>query len=160
MPHPKILYSTGSKLAYRINVDFYRDTHYVWCSPDYSTRDAGSGRNPPSSTPRNRYRSLREEAIGNDLGGLYISAQRSGIIVGAEAKFSAGVISLEQKEEILAAANRATPADFQPVLYIMPFELVRDLVERVPVAQRAAPLSQEYLIRELPGSKFDVWEID
>ena len=48
---------------------------------------------------------------------------------------------------------------FKPLLYIIPFETVKDICERVPLAEKAHPLSQEFIIKELKGNMFDIIEL-
>jgi|GEM_PF-5439362 len=38
MGDPLLLYSTNTWLTYVIGERFYRDEHYVWCTPDFDAR--------------------------------------------------------------------------------------------------------------------------
>ena len=49
-----------------------------------------------------------------------------------------------QEQEIIGIINSLSHDAFRPVLYVIPFALVADIVEIVPVAERAYPLSVEY----------------
>ena len=44
---PRLLYSVGTKLAYRIDNWFYKGIHYVWCTDTFH-----SDRQAPTSDPR------------------------------------------------------------------------------------------------------------
>ena len=153
---PRILYSANAELAYKIGTRFYGDVHFVWCSPDFGSGGSGPGddRNPPTSRPYKRYRDLAEEAEGGDTHGLLIASTRTGLRKGVIAKYKQGVISLDERNEILEIIERAPPADYKPLMYVMPYEDVKHLVRTIPVADRAHALSMELLIEELPGNLF------
>jgi hypothetical protein len=85
-----------------------------------------------------------------------IAENRLGILKGAATKRVANVISDDELAEINAIVSEATIGDFQPLLYVIPYEAVASLAIPVPVAQRAHPLSEEYVIEALPGDLFDV----
>jgi hypothetical protein len=78
------------------------------------------------------------------------------LIAGARAKQRAGVITFEELGTIEAMASKAQVAAFQPLLYVIPYSGVSHLLKDVPVADRANPISPEYLIEELPTDFFDV----
>ena len=160
MPDPTILYSTATLLAYRIAKLYYSDIHYVWCSPVFDGRRASAYGHtvPPTSSPCEIYWGLHQEASRGDRHSAKISDNRTGIIRGAQAKRARGVVDEETERQIIAATELATPADFKPVLFVMPFGRVKRLIHSVPVQDRAHPLSAEYLIPELPGRLFDVIE--
>ena len=70
------------------------------------------------------------------------------------------MITPKQEKEIAKIVESAEVSDFRPLLYIMPFELVQKLLIKVPVADRAHPLSSEFLIHSLPRAHFDVIEFN
>lgn len=160
----RILYSTNSLLAYRVNVRYYGDVHYVWASP--YPGNAGSSRpladaNPETSTPLHRYQSLRREVASGDRHGPYIQMQQRGVQKGAVEKHTKGEITESQRDEIIAIVAASYPADYRPLLFVIPFtDEVKALAEEVPVAERAHPLAEEYLIRRLPGHCFDILTLD
>ena len=43
---------------------------------------------------------------------------------------------------------------------VIPFSLVRDKIEPVPVSQRAHPLSAEFIVKKLPRNCFDAIGVD
>jgi hypothetical protein len=47
----------------------------------------------------------------------------------------------------------------RPLLYIIPFEQVKGIVTRVPVSERAHPMSVEYKVEALPRAAFDMVEL-
>jgi hypothetical protein len=78
---------------------------------------------------------------------------------GAEAKRAAGVISDAEQNDILSILDQASGRDFRPLLYVIPFDRVRTIVEAAPVELRAHPLSREYILARLPRADFDVLEL-
>lgn len=162
MPQNLVLYSTNSWLAYRINQRYYGQEHYVYCSPFFSARSRTPQdlTNPVTTQPAHIYRRFREEAESGDLHGPTISGNRIGIIRGANAKESDSVISAAERVEIHAIVRQAETRDFRPLLYVIPFASLEADLDDVPVSQRAHPLSEEYIIRGLPRSQFDVLEFE
>lgn len=71
-----------------------------------------------------------------------------------------GDITDEAAKEIVAIVDAADIHDFRPIFSVIPFSLVRDKVEPVPVSQRAHPLSAEFVIRRLPRNSFDALGVD
>jgi hypothetical protein len=162
MPDALILYSTNTWLAYQISERYYRGLHYVWCSPYYNSRSLPfyDYSNPPTSTPSEIYKSLYDEVRSGDRHSAKVKANKVGILNGAYAKERAGVINAEQKADIASIIDCAEPRDFRPLLYIIPFNLVREIIKEVPVSDRAHPLSVEYCIECLPRDYFDIIEFD
>ena len=88
-----------------------------------------------------------------------IKNNREGIGRGAGAKLGAGVITQEQQAEIEETIDLAEVRDFRPVLYVIPFDRVRELAAEVPLHERAHPLSVEYRVEMLPRDCFDMLEL-
>ncbi len=153
-----MLYSTNTKIAYWLNRTFYRDVHFVWCSPEFgSTAFTGTvGTNAASSSPLRLYRSLAEESSSNDRHGPYIQLNKTGLRKGADAKLAQSVITKAQFDDIMKVIDRATPAEFRPVMYVIPWATAASIAEDVPADQRASLMSVEYMIPALPRSAFDV----
>jgi hypothetical protein len=158
-PDPNILYSANSLLAYRIGKKFYGDLHYVWCSTRF-----GSGlildsleRNPATSIPYGRYKGLSDHTERvPDLHSDLVAGQKAGIKAGAQAKFATHIITEADRDEILAIVDMAQPVDFQPLMYVIPWERVKAMAQKAPVNKRAHPLSDEWIIEALPGEMFDI----
>lgn len=156
---PNILYSANSLLAYRVGKKFYNDLHYVWCSTRF-----GSGlildtleRNPATSVPYKRYQTLRDHTeVSPDLHSDLVAGQKAGIKAGAQARLSAGLITTDERDEILSIVDAAQVADFAPLMYVIPWETVKSLAKKAPVNKRAHPLSDEWIIEALPGNMFDI----
>lgn len=62
--------------------------------------------------------------------------------------------------EIAAIVDCSETADFRPLLYVIPYRAVSKQVKQVPVAERAHPLSEEYMIECLPRRYFDMIDFE
>ena len=157
MNPPRILYSTNVRLAYSVSQLYYNDLHYVWCTPDFGSPSSVSVlSNPPTSQALYRYNCLQRAVKGGDLHSPDIAQQRTGLKRGAESRYASGSITRGQRDDILYAVEKSPITEFAPLVYVMPYADVQHLVRTVPIADRARPTSLEYIIEELPGSKFDV----
>ena len=161
MSEPLILYSTNTWLAYIISQVYYGGEHYVWCSPYFNSFSIPSSEQtiPPSSTPGHLYSLLSDEVFSGERHSDKIKQNKAGLRRGANAKEQAGVITNKQRLEIFAVVSRAQIIDFRPILYVIPYPLVSDLIVEVPVAERSHPLSMECRIERLPRSCFDVIDL-
>jgi hypothetical protein len=161
MVKPLLHYSTNTWLAYTIAENYYQGEHYVWCTPFFSPRSAPGYTNvPPTSCPSSIYHSLREEVATGDRHSTKIRENRTGIIKGANVKKGAGIIDDVQEREIIDVVNSAETRDFRPLLYVIPHDLVAGVLQSVPVANKAHPLSVEYVIERLPRASFDVIDFE
>lgn len=161
MVDPLILYSTNTWLAYVIGERFYASEHYVWCTPDFDARALPSIEQvqPPSSSPAEIYRDLHEDVRRGDKHSSKIKDNKAGLLRGAAVKRATGVISEDDYRVVVSTVEQAQGRDFRPVLYVIPFERVRAIVQPAPVELRAHPLAREYIIESLPRVDFDVLEL-
>ena len=160
MREPLLLYSTNTWLAYAIAERFYGGVHFAWCSPVFDGRKAAPYVNiPPTSSPAELYRSLHREVDRGERHSDAIENNRKAVKRGAEAKRREGVITASQQAEIVRIIDRSELRDFRPVLYVIPFDRVRDTVVDVPVQERAHPLSVEYRVERLGRDTFDMLEL-
>jgi hypothetical protein len=157
-----LLYSVNTWLSYNITVRYYGGVHYVWCSPVFSIRNhpGFQATPPPTSCPSDIYHSLAEEVRRRDGHSSKIAENKSGLITGAQYKNSMGIITNGELRDIEEIIDAADFADFRPLLYLIPFVGVSHLLKEVPVNKRAHPLSQEYIIEELPTELFDAIELE
>lgn len=88
-----------------------------------------------------------------------VSQQKIGLRRGAQERYLDGVITESMRDDIIIIIDRSPLPEFKPLLYIMPFEKVKYLIEPVNVVDRARPTSQEYIIKYLPGQLFDIIEL-
>ena len=114
---------------------------------------------PTTSNPREIYWSLKKEVEAGDLHSSKVLGTRSNIQGGADAKLSAGMISAATHKEILDVVLRAQLHEFKPLLLVIPGLPVCRLLRPVPVSERAAVLSEEILIENLPRKLFDAIEL-
>ena len=85
-----------------------------------------------------------------------LQKNRSNLIKGAQKKYNEGIITSEELNEIKEIIEAADFTDFQPLLYIILFLNVSlTFLRRFQCSKRAHPLSQEYIIEELPTELFD-----
>lgn len=158
MSDPLVLYSTISRLAYTVGARYYEGNHYVWCAPCRG-RDAHTTINPPSSDPVSIYWELEQDIVRGDSHSAKISSNRAGLIRGANAKEAKGKISAKTRLEIEQIVTHAALVDFKPLFLVIPFAKVKRIVEAAPVGARARASSNEFLIPELPGDRFDIIEL-
>ena len=106
MKTPILLYSVNTWLAFCINENFYNQLHYVCCAPYFSSRDeqgaiSGGVLPPRSSLPSEIYRELFLDVQSNDKDSAKIKANRLGLVNGAVEKYREGVLTEEQRDEIM-----------------------------------------------------------
>lgn len=160
-PEPLLLYSATSWLAFAIGQRYYDDQHFVWCSPHFDARTAAArdAIQPPTSSPAEIYHSLWEEVERGDRHSAKIKENKVGVLYGATQKRKAGTISRTQEREIATVVDRAQVSDFRPLIYVIPFGVVRKLVKPAPVGRRAHPLADEWIIESLDRKCFDILEL-
>ncbi len=157
MPKTHILFSANSKLAYLINKRYYDNYHYVYVSSMFgcSELEPKIEANPPSSSPKMIYYSLKEESEAGDTQGKYIIANKAGLLRGAEAKFEAEEITETQRDHILAIINSAEASHFKPILYLIPnTKEIEEMLVPISPEDKPNPLSEEWKIKKLPGNCF------
>ena len=160
MKPPLLLYSTNTWLAYSIAERFYGGIHYAWCSPFFDGSTAALHVNvPPSSSPAEIYWNLWQETRRGERHSAVMKNNRAGILQGAEVKATEGIITPAQAMDIEKTVNSANPSEFRPLLFVIPFAGVEELVGEVPVLERAHPLSLEFRVTALPRGRFDVLEL-
>lgn len=159
-PTPIVLFSTNTLLAYRINEHYYDGKHFVYCNPFPNLKAVlpASTAMPPSSTPCALFKTYENDVAANDLHSAAIKNNRVGLLRGAAAKKKQGVITSPQEAEIIQIVNDAANQEFLPLLYVIPYAMVEKLVKPVPVANRAHPFSEEFIIKELPREAFAIVE--
>jgi hypothetical protein len=159
---PLILYSTSTWLAFIIGQKYFRGEHHVWCTPyfDPSAVPSVEYTVPPSSSPAEIYRGLRSDITRKERPSDRIKANKAGILRGAQQKLAEGIITKEHAAEIAAIVASAEVSDFAPLIFVIPYDLVKDWLSKVPVTQRAHPLSVEFVIKKLPRFCFDVLKVD
>jgi hypothetical protein len=155
---PLVLYSTCTKLAYLIAEQYYLGLHYVWCAPA-PVPDRFRLSNPASSDPLSIYWRFHRDIVTNDMHSASVRDNKQGILKGAVARHSEGLITNEEKIEIETIVQHSAISDFMPLLFIIPFAIVHSITTRAPVPDRARSSSQEYIIPRLQRNQFDVLEL-
>lgn len=155
------LFSTNPWISFVIGEEFYPTGHFVWCSSIFDSAMISKfmAPAPPTSTPKDIYLSLLAEVSRRDRHSLKIANLREGLIRGAQERHSASEISDKCLEEIKEMVVEAETADFRPLLYVISYARVKDIVKGVPVSQRAHPLSEEYVIERLPADCFEALDL-
>lgn len=155
---PILLYSANTWVSYIIAQQYYGGEHYVWCTPYFDPKSVPSIEYtvPPSSSPIDIYLGLLEDVNRGDRHSAKIEANKAGIIRGAQHKLKTGVIGESESSDIASIVEAAEVKDFAPLIFVIPYNLVKDNLIRVPVNQRAHPLSPEFIIDRLPRNCFDV----
>ncbi|MEP4534444.1 MAG: hypothetical protein ABJ004_15235 [Cyclobacteriaceae bacterium] len=151
----KALYSVNTWIAFKIAEVYYHNTHYVWCAPFFNA----NGANPPSSDPSRIYNIIAEDVLGKDKHSSKISQNRAGLIKGADIKLQEGVINKEQHKEILEIANNAEFLDFRPLVYVIPYSLVKDVAKPASIKIKANYFSKEFIIETLKPEQFDILDL-
>ena len=161
---PLILYSINSRLAYNINTKYYHK-HYVWCATKFNTNDldALSRNNPASSNPIEIFKkymsAINEKQNDKHFDASYLIERINGIKLGLET--NKDLIGEETYQELRAEIDNQIKTDqiwgsLEPVIYIIPYSLVKDRVKRAPPSKTASLLSDEYIIEDLRDNEFDV----
>lgn len=158
MNSKRIYYSCGTQLSYEICQQYYGQLHYAWCSPFFDADSTFSLHNsvPPSSNPRTIYWSLKKDVDACDLHSSKIKELRRGIQKGAAIKMKAGIISKQQYLDIDRTIKRSQLRDFSPLMFVIPVQPLEGKFVPAAVGARANPLSEEYIITDLPRDLFDV----
>ena len=148
------LYSVNSYLSYYINEKYYKGVHYVWCSPSFNDEN-----NPPSANPKDIYYTYKDDVRRNDTHSNQIERNKSGIKIGADAMLKAGIITQDERDDIILMVNEADITDFTPVLYIIDKNLINKKIQKPSLIKKANKYSDEYQIYDLQSNEFDVIHI-
>lgn len=160
MKEPLLLYSTNTWLAYAIAQRYYGGVHFAWCSPVYDGARADAHvRIPPSSSPADLYRLLRDEVERGEQHSAVLEQKRKGVLLGADARRAEGLIGDAEWKNINETVETSSLSEFRPVLYLIPYAQVRGMVAEAGVRERAHPFSIEYKVNPLPRECFDILEL-
>ncbi len=159
IPNP-ILYSAMTLVAYNVNKKYYGGLHYMWCTPYFSSDYKSPHYTvPPSSSPFEIYKTIEHEINSGEQHGIKIKSNRTGLIHGAESMLKRGIISNDDRDEIVYIATKSPTSLFRPLLCVISkIEAVPHL-KKVPISDKANPLSYEYILADLPQSAFDIIRI-
>ena len=155
MKTPKYLYSVNTFLAYKINEQYYKGTHYVWCAPRFDCNE-----NPPSSNPKEIVKSLKRDIELRDGHSAKIEQNRLGLLQGVKVKYQQGIIDDCQQDALNYIISKAEISYFKPLIYIISYEKVKDKLIYVNPHDKASLFSEEYKIENLLSEEFDVIDIN
>lgn len=113
---------------------------------------------PRSSNPADIYRDLKTDIKDRDSHSAKINEQKVRLESLALDWYTSGEIDKEQRDDILYMVKNASFEDWHPLLYIIPYEGVKDRLITVPPKNRANPMEPEYIIEDLKRSEFDIIE--
>jgi hypothetical protein len=154
------LYSTNTKLANLLSKEYYRGIHYVWCSPVFDPSELSPldplYKIPPSSSPLDIYKTLKNDVYKKDHHSSKIDANKVGLKKGATFALQKGIIDNFELATITELIDLADFELFNPILYIIPISLVQNKLEEVPTVERANPFGKEYRIPNLKDGEFEV----
>ena len=137
--------------------------HFAWVCEYFDARKAPSGSAAamiaPSSNPCRIYRNLREDQ--HDDHSQMIRDYRKTFIRLAHDWLARGVISKNQRDEIIAEVRSRTGLIWRPVLYVIPREPIERAGRLVQVRRSArAAHGPELQITDLHRDEFDIIELD
>jgi hypothetical protein len=159
---PPLLYSTNVFLKFLIQQKFRNDEHYVWCSDSFDAttgaKYSASSLAAPSSNPAEIYKQLKSEVQNKERHSYKINAQKASLTSLAIDWEGNGVISPDNKDEIVFMIMNATFDDWRPLLYIIPRALVESRLKMVPIHKRAS-FGDEFIVEDLRRDEFDVIEL-
>jgi len=151
---PIIYYSINTYLSNLINKEYYNDIHFVYVAPCFNCSI-----NPRSSNPSEIYSELVKDLNPRtlDYHSAKIKSNRLGIIKGAIIKEKEGLIDEETKNIIVELSKKADLTLFEPLIYIIPANLINNSRLNTPnFTLKAGNTSKEYIIKDLNSSEFDI----
>ena len=158
---PVLLWSTNTYLKFNIQRLFRRDKHFVWCSPVFEgsaqPRYAIGASQAASSDPATIYRNLHHAVQSKDRGCEKIISQKKVLRALAVQWAKSGTIRNEDRDEIFAMLRLSQISDFRPLVYVVPYDLVKNRVKLVPRPKRAGH-QPEYILDDLEATEFTIIE--
>lgn len=148
------LYSTNPKYSHEIAVKYLNGKHHVWCSDAYNPIGA------PSSSPKEIYRMLEADCEHEDTHSSRIKGYKRTLRRLAIDWSTRGIITDQDKDEIIATINSKSWKIWRPQLYII-YRIDLDRNGRlipVPANQRAAH-GDEWKIIDLDTNEFEILEV-
>ena len=145
------LYSVGTYIAYKIEKEYYKDVHYVWCTTEFNSKNQ-----PPTSNPAEICKSYLKQITKEDRHMYEIKRNKAGILKGALEKRNSGIITEKEFKDINNIIACAGYDAFFPVLYIIESKKVQDRCIEVETSERASDRSIEYKIENLKRSEFQI----
>lgn len=146
-----VLYSLGTRLAYKIDNEFYSRKHFVWCTIHFH-----SDKQAPSSNPYTLAKRFLSQVLSGDRHDPFIKSNAIGILRGAKAHFENGTISPIQYNTIKQIVSLAEYKHFMPILYIIDTKKVAGRVKIVESNKKANNSSVELIVEDLKDDEFEI----
>jgi hypothetical protein len=157
------LYSTNPWYSHEVAEKYLGEKHFVWCADCYDPTTLSSvsatAMIAPSSSPKGifdkLYADTKQEEKHSDLIYRYKRTFRKL----AATWLASGVVTLDQKNEIVATVNSVSWKIWRPLLYIIyrpPIDATSRLIN-VPIGSRAG-YGGEWKIVDLQVSEFEIIE--
>ncbi len=116
----------------------------------------GSGQ-PASSDPATIYRQLYNAVKTVDRGDVKIASQKKVLKALATKWHSDGILSADQRDEILAMVSGSEIVDWRPLIFVIPYDPVAKRVRSVGRKNRASH-DPEYIVPDLFEDEFYIIE--
>jgi len=127
--------------------------------PKLKLAAVGDGADAAFIKPRCNLSCLHADIRAHDRHSAKIEQNRNGLRNGVQSKRAAGVITEAQVAEINAIIDAAELREFRPLLYVIPYSPIVNLLKPVAISERASLYHEEYLIEQLPRFLFEVVEL-
>ncbi|MFG6462308.1 hypothetical protein ACG04Q_12070 [Roseateles sp. DXS20W] len=156
--HSKLfLYSAAPYAKYLIQANYLNDVHYVWCSEAWDFRAMRAGtlgsHVAVTSNPRDICSNLRRHVgDGHNPYAMNVRNRYAALTAGWVKE---GKLSQDQSDEIAAILSSDNEDLWQPVLYVIRRDAVKERMEVVRRESRAG-IGLEYIIRDLVPTEFDL----
>lgn len=161
MSNPILYYSTNTRLVFDITLRLLSGEFRVWCSPTYDSRTLGKyvlgASTPPSSNPAELYHRYKEAVRRGDRHNPDIDRIRDTLRKLALDFHQRRLITRDVQQEIVYLARNSGFEAFNPLVYVLPANLVQDRVSLVSPDKRASR-EPEYIVENLKRQEFDVIE--
>ena len=152
MKNPQLLFSAKIKIAHMIEKKYY-GRHFAYCASFIHS----SGQ-PLTSDPFDLAYTYYKIAQTGERHHSFFKEKQSTLLTVAGLKRKDGLISKEVENKIKHRVKGMGHEDFYPLLYIIPFSAVRGHVTTVPIHQRAADQSVEYIVEDLRPGDFEIFD--
>lgn len=121
---PPILFSTNPWIAHDFAMKYRGGLHYVWCSeyydPTIASTVSAAAAIAPSSSPKELFDQLKKDCDREDGHSQTIRGHRRTFKRLAADWHASGLISAEQRDEIVATVNARSWRIWRPQLYLIP----------------------------------------
>lgn len=159
-----ILYSANPWFAVDLATRYRGNMFFAWVSEYFDAKSAPPGSAAalvaPSSTPCRIYRTLLEDATAQDDHSALIGGYRKKFALLARQWLSAGLLSKDQHDEIIASVRGRTWTIWRPVLYVIPRQVVESTGRLTPVPRRMrGGYGPELQVSDLHRDEFDIVEL-